>query len=242
MLESVKEIARIYARDRKERLGTGSAHFLLVIRDGLPIAVLSSTELNQLLGLAETVATGYGADGGVLVVEGVFPLVKLNPITGEPWQRGEAEQVWLKHDGAENGWVSETQILAMALRSGETADEVWPFRLGESSVTWGDAPLSLSSTGLAQALNNRMQGPVIDDSRVPDPGDGLRGDPDNGPFYSREYGRVALDIGITRVLANELAANGSANLIVESDERAEYLVGEGLQSWNVEVFPTSSAS
>lgn len=233
---AITEAVRSYARERKQRLLAEADHLLLVVREGTPVAGVNSGDLNLLLSVAGRAATLYGADALAVVVEGVFPIVETNPVTGSSWERGEAERLWLEHDGVEKGWVSEAQIVAVAFRTGETAEAAWPFRLVDNSVvSWGDQPLPLSGIGLAGALAGRLEGPVMDPSRVPDPGDGFAGDPENGPFYAPEYGRVALDIGCTRVLGNQLLGRGEACLIVESDERADYLVSEGLPSWQVEV-------
>ncbi len=234
-IATTREALRAYARNRKEHLLDEADHLLLVLRDGTPVAALSSGALDPLLRLAGTAASGYGAQALALVVEGVVPLVAVNPLTGEAWQRGEAEQVWLEHDGVAQGWVAETQILAVAERTGETVDEGWPFRLASDTVEWADAPLALSGTGLSRAVAARMRGPVVDPARVPDPGDRLAGDPENGPFHPPEYGRVSLDIGCTRVLGDQLGDDGEVFLIVESCDRADYLIREGLPLWQVEV-------
>lgn len=234
-LDKASEVVCAYARDRKQRLLADANHLLLVLRDGRPVAALSSGNLNMLLRVAGTAAAGYGADAMALAVEGVFPLVDANPLTGQAWRRGEAEQLLLEDNAAEKGWVAETQILAVAHRSGTTSDQGWPFKLVDGSVAWGDQPLPLSGTGLAESVAARMDGTVLDASRVPDPGDGFAGDPENGPFYAAEYGRVALDIGCTRILGNQLNGHGEAFLIAGSVEQADYLVGEGLPNWQVEV-------
>lgn len=234
-IQTITQTVRAYARARKQRLLADADHFLLVIREGETVAVLSSGNLNRLLGLAATAAAGYGADTMAVVIEGVFPLVPANPLTGQPWQRGEAERLWLEHDGAGKGWVSETQILAVALRSGATINEACPFELSDGTLTWGAAPLDLSRTGLAEAVAGQLKAPAVDPARVPDPGDGFAGDPENGPFYEAGYGRIVLDVGCTRILAGELLGHGEACLVVTSRERADYLIGEGLHSWQVEL-------
>ncbi len=234
-IDKTTTAVRAYAQERKQRLLADADHLLLALRDGRTVAALSSGDLALLLRVARTAAAGYGADAMAVVVEGIFPLVDANPLTGQAWQRGDAEQLWLEHNGAEKGWVAETQILAVAHRTGETSDEGRPFHMVEGSVTWGDEPLPLLGTGLAEAVAARMGGKVLEASRVPDPGDGFVGDPENGPFYDAEYGRIALDIGCTRILGNQLIGHGGAWLIVRSAEQADYLVGEGLPSWQVEV-------
>ncbi len=218
--DAITEAVSSYARGRKRRLLAEADHLLLVVREGKLVAGVNAGDLNLLLGAAGKAAALYGAEALAVVVEGVFPIVETNPVTGNSWERGEAERLWLEHDGVEKGWVSEAQIVAVTFRTGETAEAVWPFRVADGVVAWGEQPLPLSGTGLAGALAGRLEGPVMDPARVPDPGDGFAGDPENGPFYAPEYGRVALDIGCTRILGNQLLGRGEACLIVESDDQA----------------------
>lgn len=241
-IELVNPVVRASARARKQRFLDEAGHLLLVIRDGRVVAALDSGDLNALLHLAETAGTGYGADALAVVIEGVVPLVDVNPLTGQPWQRGEAEEVWQEHDGVAQGYVTETQICVIAARSGETADDVSSFRVADGVVEWDAVPLDGVRTGLGDALAARLRRPAVDAARVADPGGKLAGDQENGPFYDAEYGRIALDVGCTRILSNQLAEDGDVVYVVESAERAEFYVGEGLPQWLIEVdAPAASA-
>lgn len=234
-IETATATVCAFARGRKQQLLGDATHFLLIVRNERPVAVLECGDLNELLRLADTAAAGYGADAIAIVLEGVFPVVGMNPVTGRAWQRGEAEQLWLEHDGVEKGWVSESQFLAIALRTGETAHEGWRFRLVGDRVAWADAPQTLSRTGLADALAARIVKPIVDASRVPVPGEGFVGDAENGPFYDLERGRQALDIGCTRILGNQLLGRGEARLLVDDEAGARTLISAGLSSWQVDV-------
>lgn len=205
-------------RGRKRRLLAEADHLLLVVREGKLVAGVNAGDLNLLLGAAGKAAALY-AEALAVVVEGVFPIVETDPVTGNSWERGEAERLWLEHDGVEGlglGGADRRRDVRTGHRGGGVAI---PGRRGV--VAWGEQPLPLSGTGLAGALAGRLEGPVMDPARVPDPGDGFAGDPENGPFYAPEYGRVALDIGCTRILGNQLLGRGEACLIVgESGRRA----------------------
>jgi hypothetical protein len=230
---------RAYARTRKGRLLGGTAHFLLATRGDKLVVALSSGDLNALLALAATAAAGYGADALALVVEGVLPLVGENPVTGRSWERGEAEHLWLNNDGVDKGWVSEAQITALAFRDGTTSDEAWPFRVNGGVLSWSREPLGNVRSGLGSVLAAHLDGPVMDPARVADAGDDFVADPERGPFYDSEYGRLVLDIGCTRAIGNQLLGRGEACLIADSAVRADYLVSEGLPSWQVEVWSGS---
>lgn len=234
-IESITDSVRKYARSRKERLLNATPHVLVVIRDGKLTAVLSCDDLGPLIRMAEIAGTSYGADALAIVIEGVVPLVDKNPVTGRIWERGEAEQLWLDGHGVDRGWVSETQIIAVALRDGATSEEAQSFRVNGDTVTWGSEPSALGGTGIAGQLSRQLDGPVMDSARVPNPGEGFVGDPVNGPFYDPDYGRIALDIGCTRVFGNQLLGRGEACLILDSEEQAEHFVREGLPSWQVEL-------
>lgn len=235
-IESILGTVRAYARDRKSRFIAGDGHLLLAVRDGSPMAVLSCGELNVLLRFAGAVAAGYGADSLAVVIEGVVPMVGANPLTGNRWQAGEAEQLWREHEGAERGWVSETQILVVASRTGETAEAGWPFHRVDGSIVWGETQLKLSRTGLAEILMTRVATPVLDASQMPEPADDLGADSEHDPILDLEHGRLALDIGCTRIFGRQLAEGGKVWMIVGSGDEAERLVREGLPPWQVEVF------
>ena len=233
---STTAAVRSYARNSKGRLLDDTTPLLLAIRGNKLVAALNSRDVNALFGLAETAVAGYGADALALVTEGVVPMVRENPLTGRPWERGEAERLRLDNEGVDKGWVSEVQITTLAVRGGTTSDEAWPFRLDSALLSWGQEPLGITLSGVDRVLTACLEAPLMDPARVPDPGDHFAGDAQNGPFYELDYGRVTLDIGCTRILANQLLGRGGASLIVDSEERAEYLISEGLSSWQVEVW------
>ena len=53
--------------------------------------------------MAATPARGYGAEALAKVLEGEVPDVEVNPLAGQPRQRGEADDARLHHDGIANG-------------------------------------------------------------------------------------------------------------------------------------------
>lgn len=83
----------------------------------------------------------------------------------------------------------------------------------------------LSETPLAEFLDASIRRPAADPARIPDPGDDLlRGDPENGPFYSAARGRVVLDVGITRILGSEILGRGEITFLASSQEQADHLI------------------
>ncbi|WP_156762101.1 hypothetical protein [Microbacterium karelineae] len=198
---------------------------------------MSSEDLDTLLRTVRSAAAGYSADAIAVVIEGVFPVVETNPITGREWLRGEAEQVFVEHNGVDRGWVAEAQILAMADRMGAIAEEAWPFRAVRGSVVWGAEPLAFSATGLTDVIAGHMIGPVVDATRVPDPGEGFIGDSERGPFYDRDRGRVVLDVGCTHMLEHEMGGHGQVIIFAASAAHRDRLLREGLALWQVEMLP-----
>lgn len=231
-LETTTAAVRTHARSRKALAPEVSVHSLIVVRDGRVAVQLRSGDVGAVLDAAGIAAAGYRADALAVVVEGVMPLVDTNPVTGQPWESGEAEVVWRDHDGAAHGWVTETQILAMALRSGETAEEAWALRGEDDGVRWGANTLDLSATGLTDELAARLANPPADPARVPDPGDlltpGFAGDAENGPFLPEDEGALRLDAGCTLMLANRLGEAGDLLVFAESEDHALDLQDQGV--------------
>lgn len=232
--ESVTEAVWEFAHKLKAQLHEETPHSIAVLRDGVVVAALSSTDLGRLLGLAGVARAGYGADALAAVVEGVMPIVPRNPVTGEPWQPGEAESLWLHDEGARLGWVSEVAMVVIAGRDGSSAQEGWAFRHTDAGLEWADAPRPLSGTGLLGPLAMAFERPAPDPARVPDPGEGFHVDPVDGPFYPPQWGRLVLDIGCTRILAQQLP-DGDAWMFVDDEARADVLIDAGLPSWQIEI-------
>src|SRR5690606_16382286 len=128
-------------RQRKGRYREETVPFMVAIREERVVAVLASPELGDLLRVAELAGMSYGADALALVFEGVLPVAPINPVTDAAWERGDAEQVWLDHDGGRRGWVTEIAITAIGLRGGTSMEEVWPFVLDNNVPQWADEPL-----------------------------------------------------------------------------------------------------
>jgi hypothetical protein len=244
-LETTTAAIRTHARSRKELAPDVSVHSLIVVRDGRVVVQVRSGDAGAVLDAAGIAAAGYRADALAVVIEGVMPLVDTNPVTGQPWESGEAEDVWRDHDGAARGWVTETQILATALRSGEAAEEAWALRAEDDGVRWGENTLDLSATGLTQELAARLANPAADPARVPDPGDlltpGFAGDAENGPFLPEAEGALRLDAGCTLMLANRLSENGDLLVFAESEDHALDLQDQGVPGEWIEL-PTGASS
>jgi hypothetical protein len=242
VIEQIEDCVRAYSRGRKESLGADASHFLVIVRESRIIAVIACDEVGDILRVAHTAAAGYGADALALVLEGVFPTVPENPMTGHPWQQGEAQRAWRDHNGVAEGWVTEAAITTVATRGGLSSTECQPFRLENGAIVWAAQPMDFTATGLAELLLERLSGPTVDSARMPDPGEGFIADPQAERFYDAEFGRIALDIGCTRVLGTQLGADGEALLVLESEQQAEFYISEGLPRWQVEVAAMPSLS
>lgn len=238
-IDTTTTAVRSHARGAKEAQPDESVHSLLVVRDNRVVVRLRSGDVGAVLDAAGIAASGYRADALAVVVEGVMPLVDTNPVTGAAWDSGEAEEVWRDHDGAAHGWVTETQIIATALRAGETGEEAWALRVEDGTVRWGENTLSLSPTGLSDELAARLQKPVADPARVPDPGDlltpGFAGDAENGPFLPEAQGAQRLDAGCTLMLANRLGDAGDIVVFADSEDHAADLEDQGVPLEWIEV-------
>lgn len=245
-LDTTTAAVRAHARGRKEIAPDVSVHSLIVVRDGRPVAQLRSADVGAVLDNAGIAATGYRADALAVVIEGVMPLVDTNPITGQPWDSGEAEDVWQDHDGAARGWVTEVQIIATALRTGETAEDAWALRVENDTVRWGEGTLDMSATGLPDELAAHLETPAADPERVPDPGDlltpGFAGDAENGPFLPRDEGALRLDAGCTLMLANRLGEEGDILVFAHDEDYALDLADQGVPGDWIELPTGASAS
>ncbi|MFT4125641.1 MAG: hypothetical protein QM662_05365 [Gordonia sp. (in: high G+C Gram-positive bacteria)] len=222
------------ARRRKEESAAAGEqrHGLLAVRDGTPLAWVDHTEVNALLGAADVVASGYGADALAVVLEAVLPLVETNPLTGENWRPGEADDVWREHDGAERGWVSECLVIELMTRAGERVAVSQPFRVTGDGIDWADDVLGIGGTGLADVLAGALSRPAVDPATVPDPGEHFVA-PEGAPHLPPDRGRIALDVGLTRVLDRQLTVEkpgGGARYIVADEAAAERYRAEGLMA------------
>lgn len=200
------------------------------------VARLAHPDPNTLLRNAAMAGAAYGAEALAVVLEGVIPLVPTNPVTGEPWGRGEAETAWLEHDGVARGWVTETLLISVGGRDGDAVDQALPFRPTTGAIEWAAEPTPINSP-IGGLLVKQLEHPAVDAARVPDPGDSFAGDPENGPFYDPAVGRQVLDIGFTRTVGRELFPDGMAMLLVASSEEADALISEGLPSWQCAIHP-----
>ena len=222
------------ARARKEA-AEEQRHGLVVVRDGRVVAWIDHTEMGDLLGVVPMAAGGYGADALAVVLEAVFPLVPANPVTGEEWRRGEADELWREHDGAAKGWVSECLVVEFLGRDGSHAGMALPFTMGAEGIEWTATSRPTGGAGLAQALGRGFQAPVADPGQVPDSGDRIVAAPD-APLLPPEQGRLVLDVGLTRILDRRFmleVPSGSASLVVPDEAAAQRYRDQGLEYWQV---------
>ncbi|GAA4758963.1 hypothetical protein ACFQNE_13815 [Gordonia phosphorivorans] len=205
-------------------------HVLVVIRDGEPAVWIDHTEVDDLLGEAGMVAYGYGADALAVVLEAVVPLVPVNPITGEEWESGEADDVFRQHDGVAQGCVTECQVVELQTRDGYHLALARPFVVTDASIDWSAKPLETGGAGVGGILARALSRPGADPAAVRDPGDAFVA-PADAPVYPSATGRMVLDIGLTRILDRKFkteAPEGSVRVIVADDAEAERYRAEGL--------------
>lgn len=220
-----------FARARKESAVVDTNPMLIAVRDGLPFALLESPAVGGLLDLAAIAARGYGAEALALVFEGVVPAAEVNPFTGRPWQRGEADDCRRSHDGIANGWVHEALVISIVTWDGaERATTQWLTDVA-GRITWGDIVLQGNGVGVEPPLRLALAESPIDPAAVPDPGDHMVALP-GAPFYSPERGRIMLDVGCTRVLDRQLDP-GSVTLVAANAQLADRWRSEGLMDWQI---------
>lgn len=233
-VSELQAAALAFARFRKEQQLGEITPELLVLRDGRAAAVAWHSELSELLRVADTVAHAFGGEGLALVFEGVLPLVPDNPLTGSPWERGDADAVWRNHEGVSKGWITECQLVSLVTREMRAATTAHAFKLQDKTVVWTEEIQSLGGgVGVEKALAGALSQPAIDVSQVPDPGDRVVA-PVGAPLLSPERGRLSIDIGMTRLLDarfGDEVQNGGALLILPDQETAERYGHEGLMAW-----------
>ncbi len=145
-----------FVRHRKELANGDTDPLLIVIRGGRLIALVESNDVSQLLAQAELAASGYSADFLALTFEGVVPAAEVNPVTGQPWQRGEADAVRLQHNGLAKGWVEEIVVVAIVGRAGASRTTTYSITAADDGLSWdserfGHRPVGVESH-LQQAL------------------------------------------------------------------------------------------
>lgn len=234
------DTVQAFARVHKEARRADVAPYLLVIRDGAPIALLQHTELSTVLKASGQAAMGYGADALAVVFEGVFPLVDTNPITGAPWQRGEADEVWRDHHGAARGWVSEVQVVEATARNGDRQSIVTPFQLTGADLNWQSSDRNpTGGEAFTRTMVRAFENPPADCTRVPDPGEQFQA-AEEAPIMPPDRGRRALDVGLTRIIDREFTlgddGDGSAALIFTDAAAADAYFADGLASWQAIIY------
>ncbi len=198
---------------------------------------LSTTDGWADLPLAGAVV-GVGPELLARVRDAAVPLIPENPLTGAEWQPGEAAA--LAAEGLAVGIVTDALVIEVASRDGDGGAWVVPYRRGRARVGDGADGGGLHF-GEAQRVGDcpgwllqAMTIPPADPARVPDPGDTFTYHPD-GPFYSPEKGRVALDVGVSRFITRALLERRGAACVYTSAPYAETLRSEGIGFVDVHV-------
>ncbi|WP_071289511.1 hypothetical protein [Mycolicibacterium llatzerense] len=204
---------------------------LIVVRDGLPFAPLESPDVGRLLNMAATAARGYSAEALALVFEGVVPTEAPNPLTGQGWQRGEADDARRRHDGIARGWAHEALVVSIVTWDGAERATTQRLTTVAERMSWGGIMLQDKVVGVATPLRLALAESPIDPAAVPDPGDHMVA-ASGAPFYSQERGRIVLDVGCTRLLDRQLDP-GSATLLTADAEQADQWRSEGLMDWQI---------
>lgn len=240
-MQQPREIAdhvRAFAEQRKRAVdgpdpcGPDLDPMLVVIRDDQIMAVVYHPEMNRLARGVGHAAFGYGADALCVVLDAVHPIVPTNPLTGTNWAPGEALQVWRHADGVRNGWVSECLLLTVVTRAQQASATAHPFHSDATGeLVWAPAQ-TIRADSIHELLSSALAHPPADPAQVPDPGERVVAGPD-APRMDAASGRLALDIGVTRILDTELfRTDGGAALVLNESDIDTYL-DAGLPSWQV---------
>ncbi len=229
---SIHQTVREIARNRTEAVAGDAEPSVLIVRDGRIIAVVEGPDPNDLLAQVPMAAVGYGADAVAFCFEGVVPRVETNPLTGQGWQRGEAEQVRLENDGVARGWVSDVLVVAYVGRDGSIHTSAQNFAKVDGVVTWDSENEQPGGVGAEPILQQALEQPALDAAQVPDPGDSFVA-PEGAPMLSAEDGRLMLDIGCTRIVDGRLPENSRAAFVARDEDEARVLVQQGLMDWQV---------
>lgn len=222
-----------FARALKESRRGEMLPTLVAARGGAPVAAASHDEVGELFAVAGTMASGYGADTLALILEGVFPLLPHNPLTKVDWEKGEAEELWLHHDGAARGWVTECQLVTVVSRDLQRSASAHSFRNIEGEIHWSGDAQRLQGTGVEQSLVDAFDRPMLDPAQVRDPGDGFTASAD-APMMNPDLGRRSLDVGLTRVLDTRFTIDvpgGYAVFVFGNEEEAGVYRAMGLMDW-----------
>lgn len=220
-----------FVRHRKELANGDTDPLLIVIRGGRLIALVESNDVSRLLAQAELAARGYGADFLAMTFEGVVPAAEVNPVTGRPWQRGEADAVRLQHDGLAKGWVEEIVVVAIAGRAGASRTTTYSVTAADDGLSWDSERFGHRPVGVESHLERALMAPPLDAAEVRDPGAEFMAS-DDAPFLTPEAGRLTLDIGCTRIIDRRLE-QGVAAMIALDDHEAATFTAEGLMDWQV---------
>ncbi|WP_156432626.1 hypothetical protein [Mycobacterium sp. M26] len=220
-----------FVRRRKELANGDTDPLLIVIRGDRLTALVESTDVSGLLAQSELAARGYDADFLALTFEGVVPVADVNPLTGQPWERGEADAVRLQHDGISRGWVEEIVVVAIVGRAGESCTTTYSITAVEDGLSWDSERFGSRPVGVESYLQQALAAPPLDSAEVRDPGADFVAS-DDAPFLTPEAGRLSLDIGCTRIIDRRLEY-GVAALIAHDDREAATFASEGLMDWQV---------
>jgi hypothetical protein len=221
----------VYTKFSSDPSNLGLDFFVVFVRDDLPIAIAQLPAAILLSDTVQTAVQAYNPSHVVVVFDGCYALTEINPISGEPWEPGEPDDVRLHHEGVIKGWIQEAAVISVFNRNGGQAHFLAEYRSTASGYTWMDQDEPTpADTGPHAHLSEIVSIPSLP-LEVRDPGNKMGAGPDD-PFYSPEMARLVIDIGATRILDSRLMLNGKGSMrfIAHSAEEAGLLTSQGLDS------------
>jgi hypothetical protein len=144
-----------YARERKESTVAESHDtdrpdippILVGFRGDHPVAMMMPTggARDTILQAGKLLIVGMGCDTVSVSTEGWRATdPHTNPVTGEPWEHGQMEDVAYNHDGLAKGWITEMLNIMTVNRAGDLAAGLIEFTVTMSTNAFGIPSWTLS--------------------------------------------------------------------------------------------------
>ncbi len=232
VMPSIQDVKRRLMRERGP--STPLAPSLVALREERVLCAAQAPALDAVLDVAPTLCIGLAPQLVVLAAEMTYPIEQNNPMTGEPWQTGEAQDAARTHDGVAQGWVRDGIAYTCMTRERKAAMYIQDVTVEGTEVTFADPVAAKpADTSLMDKLAAAMSYEPLDPSMVsrregaPEPGPAK---PEVNPGYvPAAQGRLTLDAGAANTLHKKLAeADGNLVYIAASNEQAMKLMASGM--------------
>lgn len=143
-LDGAATVARRIKEDRARKADSDLPTALIAYRGTEQVAhvyPLVRQGRDAMVACARVAARGFGLDVLAMVFETFIASSETNPITGQPWRSGELNEVAGQHQGVAKGWVTDTVMVAVYNRAGDSATRLMPYRIVAKTVVWSDLPV-----------------------------------------------------------------------------------------------------